>query len=258
MSAVSAQWNKGEAWNRWRECRSSCVQGCWRIWFPYPDLGKNQARRIQGTSQTHGQESSHLHIIGELSIGTALVTLWRLTKVALKILNQDSGLLWAPYLLPLKAYCRIHVQKLSTHTQRQIGSGTARSPCTVLFPHSNSHSYDPWYMIWCWNYDAIGYQCFVLWLDFHRQFHTQCAEKCSTWEFGYVVFVSVSVATINPPALVSAKGRVFQETLTRLALPPRKRWACYARKRMVGLKTLQVTGLLPSVGVRTYVVTMPR
>lgn len=191
MSAVSAQWNKGEAWNRWRECRSSCVQGCWRIWFPYPDLGKNQARRIQGTSQTHGQESSHLHIIGELSIGTALVTLWRLTKVALKILNQDSGLLWAPYLLPLKAYCRIHVQKLSTHTQRQIGSGTARSPCTVLFPHSNSHSYDPWYMIWCWNYDAIGYQCFVLWLDFHRQFHTQCAEKCSTWEFGYVVCFSL-------------------------------------------------------------------
>ena len=60
-------------------------------------------------------------------------------------------------------------------------------------------------------------------------------------------FVSVSVATINPPALVGAKGRVFQE-----------RWACYARKRMVGLKTLQVTGLLPSVGVTTYVVIMPR
>lgn len=178
MAAVSAQWNKGEAWNRWRECRSSCVQGCWRIWFLYPDLGKNQARRIQGTSQTHGPESSHLNIIGELSKGTALVTLWRLTKVALKILNQDSGLLWAPYLLPLKAYCRIHVQKLSTHTQRQIGSGTARSPCTVSsFPALKfsllwSMIHDMMLKLWCY---WLSMFCPMAWLSPSIP-HTMCWE----------------------------------------------------------------------------------
>ena len=100
--------------------------------------------------------------------------------------------------------------------------------------------------------NALSYGLIFTVNSTHNVLRSVAHENLGMW------FVSVSVATINPPALVSAKGRVFQETLTRLALPPRKRWACYARKRMVGLKTLQVTGLLPSVGVRTYVVIMPR